>query len=51
MLNLVACLRTPTSCSYFRNRTQAAADLLRELEVQLPEYDNVHIESSDFRHC
>jgi hypothetical protein len=31
----------------FRNRTGAAADLLRELDVQLPEYDEVRTESSD----
>jgi len=31
----------------FRNRSGSAADLLRELDVQLPEYDEVHTESSD----
>jgi Domain of unknown function (DUF4351) len=31
----------------FRNHSGAAADLLRELEVQLPEYDEVRTESSD----
>ena len=31
----------------FRNRSESAADLLRELHVQLPEYDEVRIESSD----
>jgi hypothetical protein len=31
----------------FRNRFAAVADLLRELDVQLPEYDEVHTESSD----
>jgi hypothetical protein len=31
----------------FRNRTGSAADLLRELDVQLPEYDEVCTESSD----
>src|SRR6267142_952091 len=31
----------------FRNRTRSAADLLRQLDVQLPEYDDVHTESSD----
>jgi Domain of unknown function (DUF4351) len=31
----------------FRNRSGAVADLLRELDVQLPEYDEVHTESSD----
>ena len=31
----------------FRNRSGSAADLLRELDVQLPEYDEVHVESSD----
>ena len=31
----------------FRNRSDAAADLLRELDVQLPGYDEVRIESSD----
>ena len=31
----------------FRNRSESAADLLRELAVQLPEYDEVRSESSD----
>jgi hypothetical protein len=31
----------------FRNRTGAAADLLRKLDVQLPEYDEVRADSSD----
>jgi hypothetical protein len=31
----------------FRNRSGAVADLLRELDVQLPEYDEVRGESSD----
>src|SRR5882757_9025237 len=31
----------------FRNRSGSAADLLRELDVQLPEYDEVREESSD----
>ena len=31
----------------FRNRSSAVADLLRELDVQVPEYDDVHTESSD----
>jgi hypothetical protein len=31
----------------FRNRSGSAADLLRELDVQLPEYDEVQVESSD----
>jgi hypothetical protein len=31
----------------FRNRSGSAADLLRELDVQLPGYDEVRIESSD----
>ena len=31
----------------FRNRSESAADLLRELAVQLPEYDEVRAESSD----
>jgi hypothetical protein len=31
----------------FRNRSGSAADLLRELDVQLPGYDEVCIESSD----
>ena len=31
----------------FRNRSGSAADLLRELDVQLPEYDEVRTESSD----
>jgi len=31
----------------FRNRSGAVADLLRELDVELPEYDDVHAESSD----
>lgn len=31
----------------FRNRSASAADLLRELDVQLPDYDEVHAESSD----
>jgi hypothetical protein len=34
----------------FRNRSQSAADLLRELDVQVPEYDDVCIESSDLSH-
>ncbi|MFL6605207.1 MAG: DUF4351 domain-containing protein [Steroidobacteraceae bacterium] len=31
----------------FRNRSRSAADLLRELDVQIPEYDEVRTESSD----
>src|SRR5438552_3825684 len=31
----------------FRNHSASAADLLRELEVQLPEHDEVRTESSD----
>jgi hypothetical protein len=31
----------------FRNRSDSAADLLRELDVQLPGYDEVRIETSD----
>jgi hypothetical protein len=31
----------------FRNRSGSAADLLRELDVQLPQYDEVRTESSD----
>jgi len=31
----------------FRNRSGSAADLLRRLDVQLPEYDEVRTESSD----
>jgi len=31
----------------FRNRSDSAADLLRELDVQVPGYDEVRIESSD----
>jgi hypothetical protein len=31
----------------FRNRSGSAADLLRELDVELPEYDEVRVESSD----
>jgi hypothetical protein len=31
----------------FRNRSGSAADLLRELDVQLPEYDEIRTESSD----
>ena len=31
----------------FRNRSASAADLLRELDVQIPEYDDVRAESSD----
>jgi hypothetical protein len=31
----------------FRNRSGSAADLLRELDVQLPEYDEIRAESSD----
>jgi hypothetical protein len=31
----------------FRNRSASAADLLRELDVQLPEYDEVRAESAD----
>ena len=33
----------------FRNRAASAAELLREIavDVQLPEYEEVHIESSD----
>ncbi|MDB6015487.1 MAG: hypothetical protein JWL65_7737 [Gammaproteobacteria bacterium] len=31
----------------FRNRSGSAADLLRELDVQLPGYDEVRIESAD----
>jgi len=32
----------------FRNRSGSAADLLRELDVQLPPYDAIRSESSDF---
>ena len=31
----------------FRSRSESAADLLRELDVEIPEYDEVHAESSD----
>ena len=31
----------------FRNSSESAADLLRDLDVQLPEYDEVRTESSD----
>src|SRR5579862_8406628 len=31
----------------FRNRSGSAADLLRELDVQLPEYDEIRAESTD----
>ena len=31
----------------FRNRTGSAADLLRELDVEVPEYDEICVESSD----
>jgi len=31
----------------FRNRTNAAAEILRKLDVHLPEYDDVRIEASD----
>ena len=31
----------------FRNRSRSAADLLRELDVQLPEYDEIRADSSD----
>ena len=31
----------------FRNRSASATDLLREFDVQLPEYDEVRVESSD----
>jgi hypothetical protein len=31
----------------FRNRSRAVADLLGEFDIQLPEYDEVHTESSD----
>ena len=31
----------------FRNRSAAAADVLRELDVELPEYDDLRTESSD----
>jgi hypothetical protein len=31
----------------FRNRSGSAADLLRELDVQLPEYDEIRADSSD----
>jgi hypothetical protein len=31
----------------FRNRSVSAADLLRKLDAQLPEYDEVRTESSD----
>jgi hypothetical protein len=31
----------------FRNHSRSAAELLREMEVQLPEYDQVREESSD----
>src|ERR1700744_1943538 len=32
---------------FFRNQSASATDLLRELEVQLPEHDEVRTESSD----
>jgi hypothetical protein len=31
----------------FRNRAKSAADLLRAIDVNVPEYDEVRIESSD----
>src|ERR1700760_3814137 len=31
----------------FRNRSGSAAELLREAEVLLPEYDEIRVESSD----
>jgi Domain of unknown function (DUF4351) len=31
----------------FRNRSRAAADLLREFDVQLPQYDEIRFESAD----
>jgi len=31
----------------FRNRSRSAADLLRELHVELPEFDRIHAESVD----
>jgi hypothetical protein len=31
----------------FRNRSNSAADLLRAIDVNVPEYDEVRIESSD----
>lgn len=34
----------------FRNRSQAAADLLRRLDVQLPDYDEIRTESADLNH-
>src|SRR5687768_11030458 len=34
----------------FRNRSQAAADLLRSLDVRIPEYDEVRVESADLNH-
>jgi hypothetical protein len=34
----------------FRNRSQAAADLLRALDVQIPEYDEIRAESADLNH-
>jgi hypothetical protein len=35
----------------FRNRSQAAADLLRSLDVRIPEFDEVRIESADLNHA
>jgi hypothetical protein len=34
----------------FRNRSQAAADLLRRLDVQMPDFDDVRVESADLNH-
>ena len=31
----------------FRNRSQSAAELLREVEVQLPEYDEIRLDAAD----
>src|SRR5690242_6638887 len=31
----------------FRNRSTSAAELLREIEVQIPEYDEIRFESAD----
>jgi hypothetical protein len=34
----------------FRNRSGSAAELLREIDVQLPDYDEIRFESSDLPH-
>jgi hypothetical protein len=33
----------------FRNRSDSAAELLRAIDVHLPEYDDIRLESSDRR--